>query len=64
MPGCASAINQAVNGQPGVQSIDVALKTKTVTVVTDDDVTFDIVPAMIKEAGKEVTGGKLVVSGD
>ncbi|KAH7378625.1 iron copper transporter [Cadophora sp. MPI-SDFR-AT-0126] len=59
--GCASTIKEAVNGKPGVKSIDIALETQTVTVVTDDEVTFDIVPAMIKQAGKEVQGGKLVV---
>ncbi|PVH78955.1 hypothetical protein DL98DRAFT_655824 [Cadophora sp. DSE1049] len=61
---CASSIKQAVNGKPGIKSIDIALETQTVTVVTDDDVTFDIVPAMIKQAGKEVQGGKLLGRGE
>lgn len=64
LAGCASSISQAVSGKPGIKSIDIVLQTKTVTVVTDDEVTFDIVPAMIKEAGKEVQGGKLVVPGE
>ncbi|KFY02598.1 hypothetical protein V490_00451 [Pseudogymnoascus sp. VKM F-3557] len=59
--GCASSISEAVSGKSGIKSVDIVLETKTVTVVVDDEVTFDIVPAMIKEAGKEVYGGKLVV---
>lgn len=50
---CVQAIQQAVAALPGVQTVEVMLETKTVTVAHTPDVTSDAIVAAITDAGYE-----------
>lgn len=64
MQGCASSVKRLVIGVPGVKSVDSSVEAQSVTVVTDDGVTFEAISQAIQASGKEVQGGEVISDGE
>ncbi|KAK3671886.1 Cytosolic copper metallochaperone [Recurvomyces mirabilis] len=56
--GCSGAVERVLKKLDGVKSYDVSLDTQTVTVQTEESVTYATVLEKIKKTGKAVNSGE------
>ena len=64
MQGCATSVKRSAIGVPGEKAVDSSVEAQSVTVVTDDGVTFKAISQAIQASGKEVQGGEVISDGE
>ncbi|KAK1138903.1 Cytosolic copper metallochaperone [Aspergillus melleus] len=56
--GCSSALEDALKGVNGIESFDVSLESKTVSVNAESSLSYESVLAALKATGKTVHSGE------